>query len=144
MKRKFPNRPIVGVGAVILRGHQVLLVRRAKAPMQGEWTLPGGVVEIGETLEEAVRREIREETGLRINVGPLVELFDRIQITGDRVAYHYVIADFLARRVRGRPVAASDVSEVRFVPHSQLARYRLTPTARRIIARAFRMRRKQL
>lgn len=139
MKRKFPIRPIVGVGAVILGGQSVLLIQRGTPPLEGEWSLPGGVVEIGETLEEAVRREIKEETHLEIRVGPLVELFERIQREGSRVAYHYVIADYLAWKIRGRLKASSDVRAARFVPRTELARYHLTETAQRVIARGFEM-----
>lgn len=137
MKRRFPSRPIVGVGAVILRGDSVLLIQRATAPMLGEWTLPGGVVEVGETLQEAARREIKEETHLDIRVGPLLELFERIQRDGDRVVYHYIIADFLGLKTRGILKAASDVKAARFVRRSELFKYHLTDIAQRVIARAF-------
>jgi 8-oxo-dGTP diphosphatase len=139
MRRKYPSRPIVGVGAVILREDKVLLVRRGTSPMRGEWTLPGGVVELGETLQQAVRREIKEETGLNIEVGPLLELFDRILHDGTRVAYHYIIADFLGLQARGKLKAASDVSEACFAPRSKLGKYHLTPTAERVIDRAFKL-----
>ncbi|MFI5175634.1 MAG: NUDIX hydrolase [Terriglobia bacterium] len=139
MKRKFPTRPLVGVGAVILRGDSVLLIQRGTPPLMGEWSLPGGVVEVGETLQEAVRREIKEETNLEIRVGPLVELFERIQRDGIRVAYHYIIADYLSWRIRGRLKASSDVRAARFVPRAELARYHLTETAVRVIARGFEM-----
>ncbi len=137
MRRKFPSRPIVGVGAVILRGSSVLLIRRGSPPMRGQWTLPGGVVELGETLGEAVRREIKEETNLQIRVGPLLELFERIERNGRRVAYHYVIADYLGFRTGGSLRPASDVSEARFVDRSELKNYHLTPVAKRVISRAF-------
>jgi ADP-ribose pyrophosphatase YjhB (NUDIX family) len=107
--------------------------------MRGEWTLPGGVVELGETLQQAVRREIKEETGLNIEVGPLLELFDRILHDGTRVAYHYIIADFLGLQARGKLKAASDVSEACFAPRSKLGKYHLTPTAERVIDRAFKL-----
>lgn len=139
MRRRFPSRPILGVGAVILQGDSVLLIQRGSPPMLGEWTLPGGVVELGETLEDAVRREIKEETHLEIRVGPLLELFDRIQRDGNRVVYHYVIADFLAWKVRGRLGAASDVTQARFVSRSELPHFHLTAAAEHIIARAFRI-----
>ncbi len=137
MKRKFPTRPIVGVGAVILRGDSVLLIQRGTPPMVGEWSLPGGAVEVGETLEEAVKREIKEETNLTIEVGPLLDLFDRIQRDGDRVAYHYIIADYLAWRSGGNLRPSSDVRAARYVARPQLSCYNLTATAQRVIARAF-------
>ncbi|MBZ5552862.1 MAG: NUDIX hydrolase [Acidobacteriia bacterium] len=142
MKRGFPTRPIVGVGAVIVRGDSVLLVQRGTPPLVGEWSLPGGAVEIGETLQEAVKREIQEETNLEIRVGPLVELFERIQRDGGRVAYHYVIADYLAWKIRGRLKASSDVRAARFVSRTELVPYHLTETAQRVIARGFELARK--
>lgn len=138
MKRKFPTHPIVGVGAVILHHDSVLLVQRATPPMEGEWTLPGGVVETGESLEEAVRREIKEETNLDIQVGPLLELFERIQRDErDRVAYHYIIADYLAKKTGGKLRPATDVRQAKFVPRSDLAGFRLTEKVLHVISRAF-------
>jgi ADP-ribose pyrophosphatase YjhB (NUDIX family) len=142
MKRRFPTRPIVGVGAVILRRDSVLLIQRGTPPLVGEWSLPGGVVEIGETLHEALKREIKEETNLEIRVGPLVELFERIHLDGRRVAYHYIIADYLAWKIRGRLKASSDARAARFVPRKELARFDLTETAQRVIARGFELAKK--
>jgi 8-oxo-dGTP diphosphatase len=140
MKRKFPVRPIMGVGAVILQRDSVLLIQRGKPPLRGDWTLPGGAVEIGETLTEAVRREIKEETNLDTRVGPLLELFERIQRQGPRVAYHYIIADFYAHKISGRLRARSDARAARFVPRKKLAAYHLTPVALRVIRKAFKLR----
>ena len=103
---RIPSGPIVGVGAVILDGDRVLLVKRGHEPLKGEWSLPGGAVEIGETLDAAVAREVLEETGLDVDVGPVVEVLDRIQRDADgRVEYHYVIVDYLAARDAAAPVA---------------------------------------
>src|SRR3989440_8404211 len=98
--RRYPERPIVGVGAVVLDGDRVLLAKRAHEPLKGQWSLPGGGVEIGETLEEALRREVLEETGLAVSVGPVVEIFERIERQADgRIEYHFVIVDYLCRPV---------------------------------------------
>ncbi len=106
--------------------------------MEGEWTLPGGVVETGESLVEAVRREIKEETNLEIQVGPLLELFERIQRDDrNRVAYHYIIADYLAKKTGGKLRPATDVHKARFVPRSDLSTYHLTKKAMEVITRAF-------
>src|SRR5438552_13789207 len=100
--REYPVRPIVGVGAVVLDGDRVLLVKRAHEPLKGEWSLPGGAVEVGETLEAAVAREVREETCLEVEVGPLVEVVNRIvRDPGGRVEYHFVIVDYLCRPIGG-------------------------------------------
>ena len=100
--RSFPARPIVGVGAVVVDDGRVLLVKRAQAPLKGEWSLPGGAVEVGETLSAAVQREVLEETGLVVSVGPIVEVLDRIHTDGDgRVEYHYVLIDYACTVVGG-------------------------------------------
>src|SRR5208337_1183598 len=97
IEREYPQAPLVGVGAVIVYQDRVLLVRRATEPLKGRWTLPGGMLELGETLAQGVAREVREETGLEVEVVELVEILDRIHRQGDRVRFHYVIADYLCR-----------------------------------------------
>src|SRR3954465_398020 len=109
MTRAFPERPIVGVGAVILDGDSVLIVRRAHEPLKGEWSLPGGAVEVGETLREAIAREGLEETGLAVAGGAVVEVLDRIRRDPDgRVRFHYVLVDFVCRPAGGGLCCASD------------------------------------
>ncbi len=111
--------PLVGVGAVVVDGDRVLLVRRAQEPMKGRWTIPGGLLELGETLHAAVVREAREETGLLVKPVELVELLDRIHCEGGRVRYHYVIADYLCRATGGALQAASDVDAARWVERAE-------------------------
>jgi 8-oxo-dGTP diphosphatase len=127
MQREFPQTPLVGVGAVVVHEGRVLLVRRGSEPLKGHWTLPGGVLEVGETLVEGVVREVREETGLLVEPLELVELVDRIhreagRETGreaGRVRYHYVIADYLCRVTGGELRAASDADAVRWVERAE-------------------------
>ena len=118
-QREFPLSPLVGVGAVIVHENKVLLVRRGSEPLKGHWTLPGGVLEVGESLVEGVIRETREETGLEIEVIELVELLDRIHRHEERVRYHYVIADYLCRVTGGILRAASDADAVRWVERAE-------------------------
>lgn len=118
LQREFPSSPLVGVGAVIVDRGRVLLVRRGTEPAKGMWSIPGGLIETGEKLRQAVVREVREETGLAVEPVALIELLDRIIREGDRVRYHYVIADYLCRVTGGTLGAASDVDEVRWVERS--------------------------
>ena len=119
MQREYPVAPLVGVGAVIVHQGRVLLVQRGHEPLKGRWSIPGGLIEIGEMLHEAVVREVREETGLEIEPVELVELIDRIHREGDRVRYHYVIADYLCRVVGGTLKAADDADAVRWVERAE-------------------------
>jgi mutator protein MutT len=117
MQREYPKHPIVGVGGIVFRGKRVLLAKRNQDPGKGQWSLPGGMVELGETLEQALMREIREEAGIEIQIRGLARLLERIiHDDGQRIRYHYVIADYWAEMVSGEPRAASDVSDLRFVP----------------------------
>jgi 8-oxo-dGTP diphosphatase len=136
--RQYPARPIVGVGAVVLDSDgRVLLIRRRFEPLAGQWSLPGGTLEIGETLEAGAAREILEETGLSVAVGPVIEVFDRI-IRDDesRVRYHFVLVDYLCRPTGGTLAAGSDVDDAVFVEPGRLADYYLTAKATAVIARA--------
>jgi len=123
VQREYPKAPIVGVGAVVVDEGRVLLVRRGSEPLKGKWSLPGGMLEVGESLHQGVVREVEEETGLQVEPIELIELLDRIvrdnDPGGDRVRYHYVIADYLCRVVGGSLKAASDAEAVRWVERSE-------------------------
>jgi 8-oxo-dGTP diphosphatase len=119
MQREFPAAPLVGVGAIIVSNGRVLLVCRGREPLKGHWTLPGGVLELGESLIDGVKREIAEETGLEVEPVELVELLDRIHREGEKVRYHYVIADYLCRVTGGQLRAASDADAVRWVERAE-------------------------
>ena len=129
---------MVGVGSVVIDGRKVLLVRRARAPLAGEWSLPGGLVEVGESLRRALRREIAEETGLRVQVGEILAILDRI--TRDRkgrVQYHFVLLDFLCRLNGGKLRAASDAAEAKWVLRKDLTNYKLRAATLRVIELGF-------
>ncbi len=118
-EREFPSTPLVGVGAVIVHDARVLLIRRGTEPLKGHWTLPGGMLEVGEALTAGTVREVREETGLDVEPIELIELLDRIHREDNRVRYHYVIADYLCRVTGGELLAASDANAVRWVERSE-------------------------
>jgi 8-oxo-dGTP diphosphatase len=171
--REYPERPIVGVGGVVIQDGRVVLVRRGGPPLEGNWSIPGGTLEVGETIAEGVQRELREETGLEVRVGELIEVFERIfpgeSKPGDRAAargapdagergesgragsapgnagaseagrpqYHFVILDYLCEALGGALRAGGDAADVAFVREDELAPYSLSPTATRVICKAF-------
>jgi 8-oxo-dGTP diphosphatase len=137
-KREYPDRPIVGVGAVVVHLNRVLLVKRGSPPLLGEWSLPGGVVELGETLRAAAEREALEETGLIVKAGEVLEVLDRI-IPGKDAApqYHYVLIDFLCTAEGGKLRAGGDAEAVRWAKKSELAQYKLEKPALRVIGKGF-------
>jgi len=128
-----PTAPVVGVGGVVVRDGRALLVRRGKEPLYGRWVVPGGTVELGETLEEAVVREMEEETGLRVEPVEVLTVFDRIDRDGGRVTYHYVIVDYLCRWRSGEARAASDALEVAWASAEELSRYDLPAKALEVV-----------
>jgi len=139
-RRDYPARPIVGVGAVTFVDGRVVLIKRRYEPLAGQWSLPGGTLELGETLEAGVAREMREETGLLVEVGPVVEVFDRILLDErQQVRYHFVLIDYLCRARGGTLAAGSDVSDVALADPAQLASFDLTPKASAVIAQARRV-----
>jgi mutator protein MutT len=132
--RRYPNRPVLGVGAVILDDARVLLVRRGQEPLKGRWSLPGGVVEVGETMVGALAREVAEETGLEVQIGPVVEVLDVVDRDADgRVRYHFVVVDYLCRAVSLTPRRGSDADDVRWVEVAGLDAYQLTEKAASVI-----------
>ena len=140
MSHEYPAAPVAGVGGVVFDEDRVLLVRRAHPPRQGEWSLPGGKVELGESLVEAVRREVREETGLEVVVGPLVECFDRIhRDDAGRIRYHFVIADYLCTVGGGTLRPGDDAADAAWVSLTSLPAYQVNVHAVAVIEAAFRL-----
>lgn len=142
MRREFPEAPIIGVGAVVIDRTKVLLVRRGQEPLKGEWSLPGGALELGETLQQGVVREVLEETGLIVVPGGIIEILDRIiqDEASGRVRYHYVLIDFVCQVTGGALCSATDAEEVRWVERGQLRTgYQLAPVTLAVIDKAFRV-----
>jgi len=135
-----PAAPVVGVGGVLVHEGRVLLIRRGKEPLYGRWVVPGGTVELGEPLDEALVRELREETGLEVEPLELITVFDRIQRDGGRVLYHHVIVDYLCRWISGEARAASDALEVAWAAPDELDRFDLPTKALEVVQDAFRRR----
>lgn len=141
MPRRYPERPVVAVGVLLLDGDRVLLIQRGQPPQVGRWTVPGGGVELGETLEEAALRELQEETGLRCRLGPVVEVLDRtVRDEAGLVEFHYVILDFLGSDPVGTLCAASDCTAARWVAIDELKEYDTTDGLEPVIRRAQAMR----
>jgi len=132
---RLPSHPVVGVGAVVLRGRDVLLIKRGKEPLRGRWLIPGGAVELGETLQEALVREVREETGLDVIPRDVVLVFDRIDRDGADVRFHYVIVDYVCDLVGGELRAGSDADDAAFVSPERLAEYDVPQQALELIQR---------
>jgi ADP-ribose pyrophosphatase YjhB (NUDIX family) len=142
--REYPERPMVGVGGVVILNGRVLLIRRGGPPLEGQWSIPGGMLEVGETLLEGVRRELGEETGIEVRVGDLIEVFERINLDADgKTRYHFVVLDYLCDAVRGEARAGSDVTDVAWASPQELAKYSLTETATRVILKAVEMARER-
>jgi ADP-ribose pyrophosphatase YjhB (NUDIX family) len=138
MNREFPEFPLVGVGAIVIEGDRVVLVKRAHPPIQGHWSIPGGVLEVGEMVREAAVREAREETGLIVEPGELLGVYDRIlRDPEQRVQYHYVLIDFLCRPVGGELLAASDATEVRWFARGELPTLNLAEDTLDVIKKGF-------
>ena len=134
MPSRYPERPVLGVGAVLFRGDEVLLVRRRHPPRQGGWSFPGGRLELGERLEEGLKREVLEETGFEVEVSSLLDLYQYVERDGEaKVLYHYCVADYLCRYVTGELEAGSDVEEAKLVAIADLDRYHLNPEALKMI-----------
>jgi ADP-ribose pyrophosphatase YjhB (NUDIX family) len=137
MKRRYPDQPLVGVGAVIFRGEEVLLVRRGQEPAQGDWSLPGGLVELGETLTAAIHRELAEETGLRVRILGIAAVLERLfPDAAGKIAYHYVLIDYLCEYLEGELKPGSDITAARFVALADLDRFALPQFTLKVIRRA--------
>jgi len=157
LSREYPERPVVGVGGVVIEKGRALLIRRGSEPLLGQWSIPGGTLELGESLERGVERELKEETGLTVRIVDMIEVFDRIYVdeadaAGGETAkssdaaptkrgprFHYVIIDYLCERIDGDATAGSDVTDVAFATEDDLGKYGLTETATRILRKAFAM-----
>jgi len=138
MRRDYPDRPIVGVGAVIVENGRALVVRRGTEPLKGEWSIPGGVVELGETLRQATVREAKEETGLEVEAGEVIEVVDRImRDPQQKIQYHYVLVDFLCRRISGQARAAADAMELRWITPQELEEFPIADSAAAVVRKAF-------
>jgi ADP-ribose pyrophosphatase YjhB (NUDIX family) len=138
--RRYPSRPIIGIGAVILIDGAVVLIRRRHEPLAGHWTIPGGTLDLGETLESGAAREALEETGLLVDVGPVIEVFDRILLDdAGKVRYHFAIVDYLCRRRGGELRAGSDAIDIAVAKPDDLGSYHLAAKAHDVIRKALHM-----
>jgi 8-oxo-dGTP diphosphatase len=139
MKRDYPERPLVGVGAVIVEKGRVVVVRRATEPLKGEWSIPGGMLELGETVRACAAREAREETGLVVEPGEVLGVFDRILPDAEgKIRYHYVLIDLLCRRVSGELRAGGDAAEVRWLTAGELKTFPVAEPAAAVLREALR------
>jgi 8-oxo-dGTP diphosphatase len=148
-KREYPDQPLVGVGGVVIDNERALLIRRGSPPLEGQWSIPGGMLELGETLAQGVARELVEETGLEVNVLELIEVFERIYpalpgadgTPGDaaRPQYHFVILDYLCEARGGTLCAGSDAMEFAWAREDELVKFDLTVIATRVLLKAFAM-----
>jgi len=150
MAREYPEKPVVGIGGVVIEDDRALLIRRGTEPLLGHWSIPGGTLELGESLQAGVARELLEETGLEVRVLDLIEVFDRIFPSDDsgsssvsRPRFHYVIVDYLCERISGEAHPGSDVTDVVYVTEQDLPSYGLTETATRVLHNAFTLYRKR-
>lgn len=137
MKRDYPDRPLVGVGAVIVHEGRVVIVQRGTEPLKGQWSIPGGALEIGETLRQCAVREAFEETGLQVEAGEALEVFDAIHKQQDeRIRYHYVLIDFACRVLSGELKAGGDAVQAKWVSLDELHAYEIAETAQKVITKA--------
>ncbi len=136
VKRLYPDHPVVGVGAIVLKPGKILLEKRGNEPAKGQWTIPGGVVEVGESLEEAVLRETSEETGMEAENPKLIDVVDQVHrdLEG-KIEYHYVIIDYVVRIKSGEPKPSSDAADLKWVPMEEVEGYDLTPSFRRFFVK---------
>jgi len=139
-RREYPERPVIGVGGVVIADGRALLIRRGHPPLKDEWSIPGGTLEVGETIINGVQRELEEETGIQVRVLDLIEVFERIfPDDSGRPQYHFVILDYLCEIVGGETRAGGDVTDAAWAAEADLAKFSLTPAATRVIRKAFEM-----
>jgi 8-oxo-dGTP diphosphatase len=137
MKRDYPDRPLVGVGAVIVQDRRVVIVQRSNEPLKGQWSIPGGALEVGETLRQCAAREALEETGLRVEALDVLDVFDSIYSDPDgRTRYHYVLIDFFCRVVGGELHSGGDAAQARWITREDMANFAITETAQKVIGKA--------
>jgi 8-oxo-dGTP diphosphatase len=142
--REYPGRPVVGVGGVVISESRALLIRRGHPPLEGQWSIPGGTLEVGEGIAEGIAREMAEETGIQVRVLDLIEVFDRIFRDGEgRVQYHFVILDYLCEAMSGSARAGGDVTDVDWAREEELGKFELTVAATRVLKKAFAMAREK-
>jgi 8-oxo-dGTP diphosphatase len=139
MPHEYPRGPIVGVGGVVVRDGKAVIIKRANEPYKGQWSIPGGRLELGESLVDAVRRELREETGLDVQVGPLIDVFERILRDDDGVRYHFVIVDYLCTCIGGSLCAGDDAADAMWVASDDLATYDIRESAVAVIRKGLRL-----
>jgi 8-oxo-dGTP diphosphatase len=140
MKREYPQAPIAGVGVVVVKGDKILLVRRGKEPSRGRWGLPGGAIELGETVAQAAEREVVEECGIEIEIRDVIEVIDRIIPDDDgQIRYHYILIDLLAEHCKGDPIASSDAAEASWALEKELDQLALSRATRRVIRKGLQM-----
>jgi 8-oxo-dGTP diphosphatase len=138
MSREYPDRPFIGVGAIIVENGRVVLVKRGHPPLAGEWSIPGGVLELGETVRQAAIREAEEETGLMVEPGELLGVFDRVvRDLGNRVRYHYVLIDFLCRRVSRELAASGDADDAQWFTWAEVSKLPLPQDTADVIRKGF-------
>ena len=137
-QRAYPKKPLVGVGAVTIKNGKILLIKRAFEPSAGKWSIPGGLVEVGEKLSEACARETEEETGIQVEILELINVFDMIDKDEDgKVKYHYVLVDFLAKPVGGQERKCAEVTEIQWATHDEAKKMDLSKTARKALEELF-------
>jgi 8-oxo-dGTP diphosphatase len=137
-RREYPERPVVGVGGVVISQGRALVVKRGAPPLEGEWSIPGGMLEVGETLVEGVRRELAEETGIEVRVHGVIEVLERISLDAEgKPEYHYVVLDYYCEAIRGEARPGSDVTNVAWVSEPELEKFSLNSAAQQVIRKAF-------
>ncbi|MFI5125752.1 MAG: NUDIX hydrolase [Candidatus Acidiferrales bacterium] len=138
--REYPERPVIAVGGVVVSGARALLIRRAQPPLEGRWSIPGGLLELGETIAQGIERELMEEAGVQVRALELIEIYEKVlRLPNQPPQYHFVILDYLCEFLGGNALAGSDVTDVAWSTEDELDRFNLTTEAKRVVKRAFAM-----